>query len=66
MRFDDLAKRGAYIEPSGYTGKNSGTANYFLTSCDQSVKWRHRGNVSAVSNEHLGVEISNGAHLKTR
>lgn len=57
MRYD-LAKKGAYVEPSGYNGKKLGTAYYFVTHQDQAAKWRRRGILSMVSNKHLGKEIN--------
>jgi len=61
----DLVKRGAYIEPSGYNGRELGSNYYLITHRDQTAKWRHRGILSVVSNKHLGEEISKGTHLKT-
>jgi len=44
VQFDDLAKKGAYTEPCGYTGKKLGTAYHFISSKDQTVKRKYRGN----------------------
>ena len=60
-----LAKKSAYVEPSGYNGKKLGTACYFVTHQDQAAKWRHRVILSVVSNKHLGKVISKETHLKT-
>ena len=61
---NNLAKKGAYIEPSGYSGKKLGTAHYSVTHQVQIAEWKHCGIVSVVSNKHLGEEISKGTHLK--
>jgi len=44
VQFDDLAKKGAYTGPYGYTGKKLGAAYYFISSKDQTLKWKYRGN----------------------
>ena len=65
-RFDDLAKEGAYYEPYGNTGRKLGTLYHLFKLYDQIVIWKYRGNSNGVSKDHLGVEISKGARLKTR